>query len=347
MILHSRPTIDASDIELVTHVLTSGHLEDGANVYNLEQLFCTRFHRKFAVAVSSGFASILLSLKAIGISSGDEVIIPSYTCQALLNPIRLLGAIPVLADVEDNSFNISAESIIPVLSRKTKAIIVPHTFGFPAKIDTIQELGIPIVEDCAQALGGSFHNKDLGTFGDMAVFSFYATKMIAAGDGGMIITDNEEYYRVLQDYRYYGHRRGCDTIAYNFHLTNLPAALAYSQMEKLDRFVKKRKELASLYELLLVDIPRVSTLFVNKEYSCYYRFPIRVDDASFLISKMKEMGVACGYGVLDGMHQLLGLDKKNFPHTERNLKTIVSIPIYPLLSENEVKQVVNRLKQVI
>ena len=119
MILHSKPTIDDNDIECVTRVLTSGHLEDGTNVEELEQLFCSRFHRKYAVAVSSGFASIMLSLKTLGVTSGHEVIIPSYTCPALLNPIRLLGATPVLADVEEDSFNISNESVGKLVSRKT------------------------------------------------------------------------------------------------------------------------------------------------------------------------------------------------------------------------------------
>ena len=177
MILHSRPTIDQRDIDCVSQVLLSGHLEDGANVRELELLFCSKFQRRYAVAVSSGFASILLSLKALRISDGDEVIIPSYTCPALLNPIRLLGAIPVLADVEENSFNIAFDNVAHLLSKKTKAIIIPHTFGFPANIDSIKELGIPVIEDCAQALGGSYHKAKLGSFGDLSVFSFYARKI--------------------------------------------------------------------------------------------------------------------------------------------------------------------------
>lgn len=347
MILHSRPTIDQSDIESVAQVLRSGHLEDGTNVLELEQLFRFRFRRKYAVAVSSGFASVLLSLKALGVTSGHEVIIPSYTCQALLNPIRLLGAKPVLADVEENSFNISFESVTRLVSSKTRAIIVPHTFGFPARIEDIKSFGIPIIEDCAQALGGFYQETELGTFGDLAVFSFYATKMIAAGDGGIIVTDSDEYYRVIQDYRYYGHRKGCSTLAYNFHMTNLPAALASSQMKRLSWFIQKRKELALLYDFLLADITGVSISFKNKESSCFYRYPIRVSDAESVIMKMKGLGIGCGYGVLDGMHQIMGLDDKRFPHTQWNLKTIVSIPIYPLLSEKEVYQVVDSLKQVL
>ncbi len=347
MILHSKPTIDQSDIESVSRVLNSGHLEDGTNVEELEQLFCSRFHKKYAVAVSSGFASILLSLKALGISFNHEVIIPSYTCPALLNPIRLLGAIPVLADVEENSFNISYESITQLVSKRTKAIIVPHTFGFPAKIDKIKGFGIPVIEDCAQALGGTYKNSKLGTLGDLAVFSFYATKMIASGDGGMIVTDNEEYFRLMQDYRYYGHRKGHNAVAYNFHLTNLPAALAISQLGKLDWFVQRRKELASLYDSLLTSEVGISNQFVNKNSSCYYRYPIRVSDAEMVVMKMKEHDIGCGYGILEGMHQLLGIDKKQFPNTEYNLKTIVSIPIYPLLTEEEVHEVVRALKQIL
>lgn len=347
MIPHSKPTIDRSDIECVTEVLLSGHLEDGSYVRSLEKSFCSRFQRKYAVAVSSGFASILLSLKALGVSTNDEVIIPSYTCQALLNPIRLLGAKPVLVDVEEDSFNISINSVSQSISKRTRAVIVPHTFGFPAKIDAIKELGVPVIEDCAQALGGSYKNVRLGSSGDLAVFSFYATKMITGGDGGMIVTDNEDYYRQIVDYRYYGHRKGFSSVAYNFHLTNLPAALASSQLERLELFVEKRKVLASRYDSLLTSVPGISTAFQNKEFSCYYRYPIRVFDAKSVILKMKDYGVGCGYGVLDGMHQLLGFEGRFFPHTERNLKTIVSLPIYPLLTVAEVFEVVDTLKHII
>lgn len=347
MILHSKPTIDQSDIDCVNRVLTSGHLEDGADVIELEKTFCSRFQRQYSVAVSSGFASILLALRALGVSAGDEIILPSYTCPALLNPIRLLDATPILVDIEKDSFNISPEGTARVISKKTKAIIVPHTFGFPAQIDAIKSLGVPVIEDCAQSLGGLYQSKLLGTFGDLAVFSFYATKMIAACDGGMVITDSDDYYRKMLDYRYYGHRKGCDTIAYNLHLTNLPAALARSQLEKLSGFVQRRKELAMLYDNLLSDVDGVSTGFVNKESSCYYRYPIRVSDAASVIMKMKEHGIGCGFGVLDGMHQLLGIDGNSFPHTEYNISTIVSLPIYPLLTEDEVYKVVYTLKRVI
>ena len=347
MILHSKPTIDQSDIESVSRVLSSGHLEDGTDVKELEQMFCSMLNRKYAVAVSSGFASILLSLKALGVSAGDEVIIPSYTCQALLNPILLLGATPIIADIEKDSFNIDVDNTASLISKKTKAIIVPHTFGFPAKIDEIKALGIPVIEDCAQALGGSYKGAQLGIYGDLAVFSFYATKMIAAGDGGLIVTDNEDYYRLIQDYRYWGHRKGCDTVAYNFHLTNLPAALAMSQLKKLDMFVRRRKELALLYDSLLADVKGLSISFVNKDSSLFYRYPVRVSDAEHMILKMKEKGIGCGYGVLDGMHQITKLGSEKFPNTELNLKTIVSIPIYPLLTDDEACQVVNTLLSVL
>lgn len=347
MIPHSKPTIDRNDIECVTEVLLSGHLEDGSYVKSLEQCFCSLFQRKYAVAVSSGFASILLSLKALGVSTDDEVVIPSYTCPALLNPIRLLDAKPVIVDVEEDSFNLSVEGVSQSLSKRTKAIIVPHTFGFPAKIGAIKEFGVPVIEDCAQALGGSYQNARLGSFGDLAVFSFYATKMIAGGDGGMIVTNNEDYYRQIVNYRYYGHRKGIGTIAYNFHLTNLPAALASSQLKRLELFIEKRKALASLYDALLTGVLGISTAFQNKQFSCYYRYPIRVSDATSVILKMKDYDIGCGYGVLDGMHQLLGLDGSFFPHTERNLKTIVSIPIYPLLTVEKVYEVVDTLKHII
>ncbi|MBU1097098.1 MAG: hypothetical protein CVV23_08485 [Ignavibacteriae bacterium HGW-Ignavibacteriae-2] len=348
MILHSKPTIDDSDINVVVNVLTSGHLEDGENVEILESAFRKKYNRKYAAAVSSGFSAIHLALISLEVGENDEVIIPSYTCSALLNPILLLKAKPIIIDVDKDSFNISADNLHKRISKRTKAIIVPHTFGFPAPIEEIISLGIPVIEDCAQAIGGSFKGKLLGNFGQLSVFSFYASKMICSGDGGMILTDNEQFIETIKNFRYYGHKKLHKYLAYNYHMTNLPAALANSQLQKNNEFILKRKELASFYDEYFDNHPLIQTDFANKCEACFYRYPVRVGNKIDIIKfGMESEGVKCGYGVLEGMHQMLDLNDNNFPNTMNNLKSILSLPIYPTLKKEETELIAEKLINLI
>jgi len=348
MILHSKPTIEQIDEEAILQVLRSSHLEEGSHVRNLEDLFVEVFRYPFANAVSNGFAGIHLSLKAINIQPADEIILPSYTCAALLNPILLLGGIPIIVDVGKNSFNISVDQIENKINKRTKAIIVPHIFGFPAKINEIIRFGIPVIEDCAQSLGGSIKGKKLGTFGQLSVFSFYATKMIASGDGGMIITNNEDYDDVIKNYRYYGHKKLHRFVAFNYHLTNLPAALALSQMMRLDAFVARRKEIAQKYDELLRNVKNIHVVFDGKEDTIYYRYPVQIEsNIGKVRTAMKEKGIQCGYGVLEGMHQMMRLPTNEFPNTEKLLKSILSLPIYPSLADASVTYIAHSLKEIL
>lgn len=350
VILHSKPTLDKDDLNAVMAVLKSNHLEEGTDVIKLEDNFKHFFNISFASAVSSGFASIHLALKALDIVEGDEVIMPSYCCSAILNPVVLLGAIPIVVDIGKKSFNISVEEVNKKISSKTKAIIAPHIFGFPCKIDELQSLGIPIIEDCAQSLGGTYKGKKLGCFGTLSCFSFYSTKMICGGDGGLVATQNENLHKKIINYRYYGHKRLHKEIAFNYHLTNIPAALINSQLKKLNFFIERRKSIASLYDKYFSEVKDIEINFENKEDSIYYRYPVMLNK-SFEIEKVKnemlQRGIQCGYGVLDGLHELLGLDSNDFPNTSNNLKTILSLPIYPSLSDKDVQYIAVTLIDIL
>jgi perosamine synthetase len=348
VILHSKPTINSDDIASVTKVLQSNHLEDGEVVKELEKYIAGYFNKKYAVTVSTGFAAIHLSLIALGIKENDEIIIPSYSCSALLNPVKLLRGKPVIVDVNKNSFNISLSEVKMHLTKKTKAIIVPHIFGFPAQVDELSLLKIPIIEDCAQSLGGKYKGYPLGTLSDLGIYSFYASKMICAGDGGMVITNNPEYNETIRNYRYYGHKRMHSYVAYNYHLTNLPSALALSQFKKIDSFITRRKKIADIYDSAFKSETGIFIDFENKNDSCYYRYPVRLNmDIEYVKTKMAEKGIQCGYGVLEGLHQLSRINNKRFPNTEHNLKTILSLPIYPSLTEDEAKYIAESLINII
>lgn len=346
-ILHSSPTITYKDIKNVTKVLKSKHLEEGDFVKLFEDKLKNFVGRKFAISTTNGFSAIHLSLVALGVDENDEIIIPSYTCPALLNPVLIMGAKPVFADIEEDSFNISTKTIKYKITSKTKAIIVPHTFGFPAKIQEIKKLGIPIIEDCAQSIGGKMHGKMMGTFSEISIFSFYATKLITSGDGGMILTDDENIYKKCLDYRYYGHKKNHRYIAYNYHLTNLPAALGASQLDKIEGWIKKRRKFAEVYSFYFKNEEKINIDFVNKEDSVFFRYPIQIEKRDLLKEKLKNKGIYTGYGVLEGLHQLQKINDSKLPNTTKFLNQILSLPLYPSLKEKHIKTIAKHTLNIL
>ena len=184
MIPHSRPTLDQKEELAVAAILSSGQVVQGEETQRFETALASEIGVVGAAAVSSGTAALHLALLALEIGEGDEVVIPSFVCPALLNAIRYVRATPVLADINREAFNIDVRDLERRLTGKTRAIIVPHMFGLPADIDDITALGIPVIEDCAQSLGSRYRGAPTGSFGVLSVFSFYATKVICTGEGG-------------------------------------------------------------------------------------------------------------------------------------------------------------------
>jgi len=172
MIPHSKVALEEEDLAGVIGVLRSGQLAQGRVVSSLEEKSASLIGVKHAAAVSSGSAALHLALLSLGVGEGSEVILPSYVCTALLNAIHYVGATPVLADIDPNTYNITSESIKKVFTHKTKAIIVPHMFGLPAHIDTILSLGIPVIEDCAHSIGATVNGRKAGSFGLVSILSF-------------------------------------------------------------------------------------------------------------------------------------------------------------------------------
>ncbi|MFA4932791.1 MAG: DegT/DnrJ/EryC1/StrS aminotransferase family protein, partial [Caldisericia bacterium] len=190
MIPHSKPTLDQRDYNAVLRVLQSGQISQGEYVKRFEANLSEFVGVKGGVATNSGTSALHLALLALEVGKGDEIILPSYVCTALLNAINYVGATPVLVDIEPDSFNLDAKRVKESLTEKTKAIIVPHLFGLPADMEELQSFGIPLIEDCAQALGATYKGKQAGSFGALSIFSFYATKVIASGEGGMVLSDS-------------------------------------------------------------------------------------------------------------------------------------------------------------
>lgn len=352
MISHNLPSVDEREVKAVTRVLHSRWLVEGQEVEKLEIQMKQLVGARYASAVNSGTSALHLSLLVLGIGQEDEVMLPTYTCTALLNAINYTGATPVLVDLEEEGFNLDPDEVKRKLSDKTKVIIVPHTYGMPARIVQIQKLGVPILEDCAQALGSLYRGKPLGSFGDISIFSFYTTKVIAAGQGGMMVTNNKRYFEFAKDLVHYDRRRDYK-VRYNYLLTDVAASIANVQLKKLNFFIKKRKSIASRYIKVLNRkrgiryFPRETDSTVN-----HFRFILRFRTKKTrdrVKSNLGKLGIStivplASYQLL---HRYLGLEKRRFPNAERLGRTTLSLPIYPSLTKAQVERICSALDSLI
>jgi len=333
---HSRPTLGDEEARAVTKVIQSGHIAEGEAVQRFEQAFAEKFGVEQAVAVSSGTAALHLALLAMGIGPEHEVIFPSFVCSALLHAVQYVGAQPVPAEIDPLTYNIDPDDVKKRITARTGAIIVPHMFGLAADLDRLLKLDIPILEDCAQAVGGTYHQKPLGTFGDAAIFSFYATKMMATGEGGMVTAKSPQIVARIRDLKTYD-GKAADKIRFNYKMTDVQAAMGRIQLSRLDDFIEQRRKLAQLYgkrlESLNIKLP------VETDEHIYYRFVVGLKtNCDGLIPKLAQKAVGCARPVFMPIHR--HLKKEGFPVTDKVWETSLSIPIYPSLGNREIKQII-------
>lgn len=379
MIPHSRPTIDGKDIEAVAEVIRSGQISQGPMVEEFEKAMSSYVGVKGAVALSSGTSAIHLSLLCLGIREGDEVIIPSYTCSAILNAVMAAGATPRLADIENGTYNIDPNFVESYLrtkrnSAKVKAIILVHAFGQPADIETFLDISkkynIPVIEDSAQALGATYKERRVGSYGLISILSFYATKVITTGEGGMLLSDMDDILEKARDMREYDKKEDFK-LRYNYKMTDMAAALGLSQLKKLPSFLKKREEIALSYNESLKGLFRIAS-GVGKGERIYYRYIIELPSPQSsplgesnppmppftkggvggleskkidrLIYLMEKDGITCRRPIFKPIHHYTG--EKGFPNTQLVWERSISIPIYPGLTSEEVQVVTNSLRRL-
>lgn len=349
MIFHSNPTILGKEVKAAKEVFNSGQLSQGQWVTSFEESFTKYLGVKYAIATNSGTSSLHLALLSLGIKKGDEVILPSYVCAAVLNAINYTQAKPILADINQSDFNISLSDTEKKITSNTRAIIVPHIFGYPADIKSFLSLGIPIIEDCAHSIGATYNGKKLGSFGDLAIFSFYATKMITTGYGGMVTTNNRRLAKRIVNWREFDNRDDY-IIRYNYQLSNLQGALGLSQLKQLPYFLKKRKQIASAYNNQFHSFNN-KLLYRQtaglKTKPSYYRYIIGIKNPSEFIRQMRKNQVEIKRPVYKPLHRYLGLAKQLFPVTEKVYETAVSLPIYPGLTDKQVNYIIKLIKRII
>ena len=335
---HSRPTLGEKEVKAVAAVIRSGHIAEGEVVAGFEKAFARKMGVQHAVAVSSGTAALHLVLLAMGIGPEDEVIIPSYVCTALLHAVEYVRAKPVLAEIDPLTYNMDPADVQKRITKRTKAIIVPHLFGLAAELDKFLKLDVPVIEDCAQSVGGTYHQKPLGTFGEAAIFSFYATKMMATGEGGMVVSKSTEIIDTIRNLKTYDEKT-TDRIRYNYKMTDIQAAVGEVQLARLDDFVECRRNIAQQYVHSLksseINLP------VDRGEHIYYRFVIGLgSDCESIIQKMVQQGIGCARPIFLPIHRHLNID--GYPLTDKAWKTTLSLPIYPLLKTTAIEKVITR-----
>lgn len=331
----------------------------GEDLKDFEQEFASYTGSKYAAGVSSGTDALIIAMKALGIKDGDEVITAANSFIATAEAISLAGARPVFADINEDDFNISVKSIEKVITDRTRAIIPVHLYGQPADMGGVMDLaakyGLNIIEDACQAHGAEYKNKKAGSIGQIGCFSFYPSKNLGAfGDGGAVITSSEDLYQKMILLRSHGEitKNRHLLISGNNRLDNLQAAILGIKLQKLDYWNAKLRKNAELYRKHLEGLDLILPEEINGRKHIYHMFVIRVHNRNGVIAGLGQNGISTGihYPVpvpLQPAYKSLGYLEGDFPAAETISKQIISLPIYPELSEDEIIYVANTLRNIL
>jgi len=359
----AKPVLGKEELEAVRRVFESGILVQGERIRLFEEEFAELIGVEHAVAMANGTLALDTALKALGIGPGDEVVTSAFSFVASSNCVLFQGAKPVFADIDPRSFNIDSSDVAKKVTAKTKAIIPVHLFGQPAEMDALKEIaedhGLALVEDAAQAHGAEFKGLKAGGLGDVGCFSFYATKNMTTGEGGMITTNKSELARKARLIRNHGDagKYYHVILGYNYRMSEASAALGSVQLRKLDKMNERRRKNA---EALTSGIEKISGLtppyLKNNVKHVFYQYVVRVEE-DYLMERDKlaehllERGVEVAvhyptpvYG--QPLYRKLGYGKTVCPTAEDVCKRVLSLPVHPSVTEEDIKYIVDVLKEV-
>lgn len=338
---HNRLTFGARESGAVRRVIESGHWAGGKMVARLEAALALRANVKWAVAVGSGLAALRLALRGLGVRGGDEVIVPAYSCVALANAVLALDARPIPGDVERMTWNIDPASVRRRLSRKTRAVVAVHTFGCPAPIKQLASAGLPVIEDCAHAFGMGTVDKPLGSLGCAAILSFYATKLISAGEGGAVLTNSERLADFVRDWRDCGDKAPAPG-RLNDKMTDIEAALALCQLHRLDWLIAQRRRKAEIYHDLLAKAAAATGAFRLPEITnerIWYRYVVEIKGNRLLPVRaaLRRGGIHCEIPVEPWADRKVAA--RTCPDAEFAFDHLLSLPLYPTLDASAQRRV--------
>lgn len=371
MIPYGKQTIEQDDIQAVVDVLKSDFLTTGPKIAEFEQTVADYVGAKYAVAISNGTSALHAACFAAGIGPGDEVITTPLTFAASANCVLYCGGTPVFADVDPKTYNIDPEDIRRKITDRTKAIIAVHLAGQPCDMDAIhsiaREHGLIVIEDGAHALGSVYKGKKVGSMSDMTTFSFHPVKPITTGEGGMIVTDNEDFYKKMILFRSHGITRDDSMmtrndgpwfyqqfdLGYNYRITDIQCALGCSQMKKLDRFLARRKEIVARYNEAFADCDNIITPYqLSDTESGWHLYIVQVKncDRKQVFENMREKGIGVNVHYIPVyMHpyyQEHGYENVHCVNAEEIYSHIISLPLYPGLTSEQQDYVIDTLKSL-
>jgi len=364
----NQPLIGKEEVDAVTEVLKSGILTEksgmGPRVLEFEKDFARYIGAKHAAAVSSGTATLHIALMVAGVRQGDEVVLPSFTFHSTAEMVLLTGAEPVFADVDPDTYTVTAETVESVVTRKTKAIMPVHLYGLPADLGPLQKLarerGIVLIEDAAQAHGSEYNGSKIGSIGDMTCFSFYAGKNMTTGEGGMFTTNDDDYAEKVRMIRSHGEQRPYwpVTVGNNYRMTEIMAAMGIAQLKKLPSFLERRRKNAEfLNERLKVLGKVIPPKEPEGRRHAWYLYTLRLRGANAgkrnkVVEKLRSKNIEAGVYYESPLHMLplyreLSKSRRPLPETEKACRQVFSVPVHPKIDEPELDYIFETLKRVL
>lgn len=373
---YGKQWITEEDIQSVVKVLKGDYLTTGPYIKEFEEKLATYVGAKYAVTFSNGTAALHGACFAAGIGEGDEVITTPITFAASANCALYMGAKPVFADIDEQTYNIDPKEIEKLITDKTKAIIPVDFTGQPVELDEIHQIAkkhnLVVIEDAAHALGAEYKKQKIGSISDMTMFSFHPVKHITSGEGGVIVTNNETYYKKLMQFRSHGITRDKELLSrqegpwyyemqflgYNYRMTDIQAALGTSQLRKINEFVELRRKFSTMYNEAFQNINEVVTPFQHVDSNSSWHLYILQFDLSKLSATRKEIfeafiqqniGVNVHYIPVYRLpyYEQLGYKKGLCPKAEKLYESIISLPLFPAMTEQDVEDVIKAVKNVI
>lgn len=336
----------------IEKVIDDTAFSGGKYMKEFESRFASYIGTKFCSAVNSGTSALHLAYLALGIGEGDEVIVPADTFIASAWPTLYIGAKPVFCDIDPETWEINADDFESRITEKTKAVVMVHLYGQVGDVEKVlkiaKEHGLYVIEDCAQSHGAKFNGRNVGTFGDIACFSFYPGKNLGAfGEAGAINTNNEDLYKIIEMMKNHGSEKQYhhDCIGFNMRMDGIQAAVLSYKLNLLEEFNEKRREIACRYRKE-INNTRIKMQFVDERcYPVYHLFETEVDDRVRFIDYMKVNNVMCGchYPIpchLQAVFSDLGYKKGNLPNSEYHAEHCVSLPMFPELTDYEIDTVI-------
>lgn len=363
MIPISKPVIKQEEIQAVVEVLKSGMLVQGSKVSALERELAKLCGTKYAIATNNGTTALHTALYSIGIKAGDEIITTPFTFIATVNSILMIGATPIFVDIDRKMFNIDPNKIEKAITKKTKAILVVNLYGQPADYNKINKIAkrhkLLVIGDAAQSISAVYKNKKSGNLADISCFSFYATKNIMCGEGGMITTNIEEYHKRAKRFRNQGQDEKVKyrylDIGYNYRMTDISAAIVLEQLKRIDEITKKRQEIAERYNEAFKNIKGLIIPFTAKDRThVYHQYTLRVTNDFKLTQDqfqkyLEDKGIQANIyypRLLYYFNHLKKYKREDCRTAEQISQEVISIPVYPLLTNKEIKYIIDTISSI-